>query len=157
MRPAPGEQGSSTAKIHSFILKDHIYVCVQHEKGLVLTCALKIPGEFLAVSCPLLPFKPWQCLTREILTSLFPFAGGFWHSTLIDRNLIDYFIPFLPLEYKHVKMCVRVEIESRGYTVDEDIVSRIADEMTYFPREERIYSDKGCKTVDAKLDYYYDF
>ncbi|XP_054140031.1 torsin-1A-like [Melozone crissalis] len=83
--------------------------------------------------------------------------SGFWHSTLIDRNLIDYFIPFLPLEYKHVKMCVRVEIESRGYAVDEDIVSRIAEEMTYFPREERIYSDKGCKTVDAKLDYYYDF
>nr|XP_021137107.1 torsin-1A isoform X1 [Columba livia] len=83
--------------------------------------------------------------------------SGFWHSTLIDRNLIDYFVPFLPLEYKHVKMCVRVEIESRGYVVDEDILTRIADEMTYFPREERIYSDKGCKTVDAKLDYYYDF
>uniref|UniRef100_G1N0N0 Torsin-1A n=1 Tax=Meleagris gallopavo TaxID=9103 RepID=G1N0N0_MELGA len=82
--------------------------------------------------------------------------SGFWHSTLIDRNLIDYFVPFLPLEYKHVKMCVRVEIESRGYAVDEDILSRVADEMTYFPREERIYSDKGCKTVDAKLDYYYD-
>lgn len=56
-----------------------------------------------------------------------------------------------------MKMCVRVEIESRGYVVDEDILTRIADEMTYFPREERIYSDKGCKTVDAKLDYYYDF
>lgn len=82
--------------------------------------------------------------------------SGFWHSTLIDRNLIDYFVPFLPLEYKHVKMCVRVEIESRGYAVDEDILTRVADEMTYFPREERIYSDKGCKTVDAKLDYYYD-
>lgn len=88
---------------------------------------------------------------------LFPFLGGFWHSTLIDKNLIDYFVPFLPLEYKHVKMCVRVEIQSRGYSVDEDILTRIADEMTYFPREERIYSDKGCKTVDAKLDYYYDF
>ncbi|XP_069729417.1 torsin-1A-like [Phaenicophaeus curvirostris] len=83
--------------------------------------------------------------------------SGFWHSTLIDKNLIDYFVPFLPLEYKHVKMCVRVEIESRGYDVDEDILTRVADEMTYFPREERIYSDKGCKTVDAKLDYYYDF
>ncbi|NWR79127.1 TOR1A protein, partial [Centropus unirufus] len=83
--------------------------------------------------------------------------SGFWHSTLIDKNLIDYFVPFLPLEYKHVKMCIRVEIQSRGYDVDEDILTRIADEMTYFPREERIYSDKGCKTVDAKLDYYYDF
>ncbi|KAL8174748.1 UNVERIFIED_CONTAM: Torsin-1A [Gekko kuhli] len=80
--------------------------------------------------------------------------SGFWHSSLIDRNLIDYFIPFLPLEYKHVKMCVRVELESRGYEVDEEIVTQVADEMTYFPKEERIYSDKGCKTVYTKLDFF---
>ncbi|KAJ7308493.1 hypothetical protein JRQ81_009052 [Phrynocephalus forsythii] len=82
--------------------------------------------------------------------------SGFWHSSLIDRNLIDYFVPFLPLEYRHVKMCVRVELESRGYVADEEIVTRVADEMTYFPKEERIYSDKGCKTVFTKLDFYYD-
>ncbi|XP_063000711.1 torsin-1A-like [Elgaria multicarinata webbii] len=82
--------------------------------------------------------------------------SGFWHSSLIDRNLVDYFIPFLPLEYKHVKMCIRVELESRGYMVDEEIVTRVADEMTYFPKEEKIYSDKGCKTVYTKLDFYYD-
>ncbi|KAH0615441.1 hypothetical protein JD844_004666 [Phrynosoma platyrhinos] len=82
--------------------------------------------------------------------------SGFWHSSLIDRNLIDYFVPFLPLEYKHVKMCIRVELESRSYVVDEEIVTRVADEMTYFPKEERIYSDKGCKTVYTKLDFYYD-
>ncbi|CAI9555797.1 unnamed protein product, partial [Staurois parvus] len=28
---------------------------------------------------------------------------GFWHSSLIDKNLIDFFVPFLPLEYRHVK------------------------------------------------------
>ncbi|XP_028570648.1 torsin-1A-like [Podarcis muralis] len=80
--------------------------------------------------------------------------SGFWHSSLIDKHLIDYFVPFLPLEYKHVKMCIRVELESRGYEVDEDIVTQVADEMTYFPKEERIYSDKGCKTVCTKLDFY---
>ncbi|OWK10427.1 TOR1A [Cervus elaphus hippelaphus] len=82
--------------------------------------------------------------------------SGFWHSSLIDRNLIDYFVPFLPLEYKHLKMCIRVEMQSRGYRVDEDIVSRVAEEMTFFPKEERVFSDKGCKTVFTKLDYYYD-
>ncbi|XP_029059166.1 torsin-1A [Monodon monoceros] len=82
--------------------------------------------------------------------------SGFWHSSLIDRNLIDYFVPFLPLEYKHLKMCIRVEMQSRGYKVDEDIVSRVAEEMTFFPKEERVFSDKGCKTVFTKLDYYYD-
>ncbi|XP_027623108.1 torsin-1A [Tupaia chinensis] len=82
--------------------------------------------------------------------------SGFWHSSLIDRNLIDYFVPFLPLEYKHVKMCIRVEMQARGYAIDEDIVSRVAEEMTFFPKEERVFSDKGCKTVFTKLDYYYD-
>ncbi|XP_033049589.1 torsin-1A isoform X2 [Trachypithecus francoisi] len=82
--------------------------------------------------------------------------SGFWHSSLIDRNLIDYFVPFLPLEYKHLKMCIRVEMQSRGYEANEDIVSRVAEEMTFFPKEERVFSDKGCKTVFTKLDYYYD-
>lgn len=87
---------------------------------------------------------------------LFLFPGGFWHSSLIDRNLIDYFVPFLPLEYKHLKMCIRNEMQSRGYEVDEDIVTKVAEEMTFFPKEERVFSDKGCKTVFTKLDYYYD-
>lgn len=84
------------------------------------------------------------------------YPGGLWHSSIIDRNLIDYFVPFLPLEQKHVKMCVRAEMTARGYAVDEKIVQAVADEMTYFPKEEKIYSDKGCKTVQAKLDIHED-
>ncbi|XP_025060773.1 torsin-1B, partial [Alligator sinensis] len=80
--------------------------------------------------------------------------SGLWHSSLIDKNLIDYFVPFLPLEYKHVKMCIRAEIQSRGNGIDEEVVKKVADEMTFFPKGEKIYSDKGCKTVQAKLDFY---
>nr|XP_060613612.1 torsin-1B [Anolis sagrei ordinatus] len=80
--------------------------------------------------------------------------SGLWHSSLIDRNLIDYYVPFLPLEYKHVKMCVRAEMASRGLRVDEEVVRNVADEMTFFPKDERIFSDKGCKTVQTKLDFY---
>lgn len=89
---------------------------------------------------------------------LFPSTppGGLWHSSLIDRNLIDYFVPFLPLEHKHVKMCIRAEMRARGYAVDEKVVQAVADEMTFFPKEQRIYSDKGCKTVQAKLDIHED-
>ncbi|OWK10557.1 hypothetical protein Celaphus_00005152 [Cervus elaphus hippelaphus] len=80
--------------------------------------------------------------------------SGLWHSGLIDRNLIDYFIPFLPLEYRHVKMCVRAEMKARGSAIDEDVVTRVAEEMTFFPKDEKIYSDKGCKTVQSRLDFY---
>uniref|UniRef100_V9KZY7 Torsin n=1 Tax=Callorhinchus milii TaxID=7868 RepID=V9KZY7_CALMI len=80
--------------------------------------------------------------------------SGFWHTSLIDKNLIDYFVPFLPLEYKHVKLCIREELISRGYPVDEDIINDIASEMTYFPENEKIFSDKGCKAVEAKINFY---
>ncbi|KAJ6652279.1 hypothetical protein lerEdw1_012765 [Lerista edwardsae] len=80
--------------------------------------------------------------------------SGLWHSSLIDRNLIDYFVPFLPLEYKHVKMCIRAEIKSRGNAVDESVVQKVAEEMTFFPKDVRIYSDKGCKTVQTKVDFF---
>jgi len=45
---------------------------------------------------------------------------------------------------------------ARGHEVDEKVVEAVADEMTYFPKEARIYSDKGCKTVQAKLDIHED-
>ncbi|MBZ3869670.1 Torsin-1A [Sciurus carolinensis] len=82
--------------------------------------------------------------------------SGFWYSSLIDQNLIDYFVPFLPLGYKHLKMCISVEMQTQGYEIDEDIISRVAEEMTFFPKEERVFSDKGCKTMFTKLDYYLD-
>ncbi|KAG2455868.1 torsin-1A-like isoform X1 [Polypterus senegalus] len=80
--------------------------------------------------------------------------SGFWHTSIIDKNLVDFFVPFLPLEYKHVQKCVREELKVRGKAVNEDTVSMVAKEMTYFPKQERVFSDKGCKIVEKKLDYY---
>ncbi|XP_048809403.1 torsin-1B-like isoform X2 [Lagopus muta] len=82
--------------------------------------------------------------------------SGLRHSSLMDRNLIDYFVPLLPLEHKHVKMCVQAEMIAHRHEVDEKVVQAVADEMTYFPKEARIYSNKGCKTVQAKLDIHED-
>ncbi|XP_059514271.1 torsin-1B-like isoform X1 [Myotis daubentonii] len=79
--------------------------------------------------------------------------SGLWRSGLIYKRLIDYFIPFLPLEYTHVKMCVRAEMKARGSAIDEDVVTRVAEEMTFYPKGEKIYSDRGCKTVQSRLDF----
>ncbi|KAM8934518.1 torsin-1A-like [Pelodytes ibericus] len=78
--------------------------------------------------------------------------SGFWHSSLIDKNLIDFFVPFLPLEFRHVKMCALAELQQRGLVADEAIAADVAHEMTYYPKDDRLFSDKGCKTVSAKLD-----
>ena len=34
----------------------------------------------------------------------FNIKGGFWHSPLIEKNLLDYFILFLPLERSQIKI-----------------------------------------------------
>ncbi|XP_043914790.1 torsin-1B-like [Protopterus annectens] len=80
--------------------------------------------------------------------------SGLWHASLIEKHLIDFFIPFLPLEYRHVEMCAREELMSQLGLVDEDIVKKITDEMTYYPKDKQLFSVKGCKTVASKLNSY---
>ncbi|XP_043913778.1 torsin-1A-like [Protopterus annectens] len=80
--------------------------------------------------------------------------SGFWHTSLIEKNLIDFFVPFLPMEYRHVQKCIQEEIKQRGLKVDLEVVEMVLDEFSFFPPNEAIYSQKGCKSVSAKLDYF---
>lgn len=77
-----------------------------------------------------------------------------WHTSLIDKNLVDFFVPFLPLEYQHVVQCAMSEMEAKGLKPDLDVASMVASEMVYFPKPEGLFSAKGCKTIQSKLDYY---
>ena len=78
--------------------------------------------------------------------------GGFWHSSLIEKNLIDYFIPFLPLERSHIKMCTKADLKQKGQPVAEFILNRIADELLYFPDDLKVFSKSGCKKISSKVD-----
>lgn len=53
------------------------------------------------------------------------FLGGFHHGDVITNNLIDHYVPFLPLEEKHVRRCIRQEFELR---------------KVFHPKEEHIQS-----------------
>ena len=79
--------------------------------------------------------------------------GGFWHSSLIEKNLIDYFIPFLPLERSHVKMCAEADLKKKGHPVTEQVLNSIADELLYYPEDLKVFSQSGCKKVSSKVDY----
>lgn len=41
-------------------------------------------------------------------------VGGLHQSSVIEKSLIDHYVPFLPLEREHVKACARVEAQRRG-------------------------------------------
>ncbi|XP_061912943.1 torsin family 1 isoform X1 [Entelurus aequoreus] len=80
--------------------------------------------------------------------------SGLWHTSLIDKNLVDFFVPFLPLEYDHVLECAMAAMKARGLQPDISVADKVAKDLVYFPKSERIFSVKGCKTIESKLDFY---
>uniref|UniRef100_A0A8C5R936 Torsin n=1 Tax=Leptobrachium leishanense TaxID=445787 RepID=A0A8C5R936_9ANUR len=91
----------------------------------------------------------------ELSVELFNKEGGFFHCNLISKNLIDLYVPFLPLEFTHVKRCVQAELDKRGVIGNnEDLATEVARELDYFPKEEKIFSVKGCKGLSTKVDIY---
>ncbi|KAF7217569.1 torsin family 1 [Nothobranchius furzeri] len=80
--------------------------------------------------------------------------SGFFRTNLIDKSLIDFFVPFLPLEYLHVVQCAMAEMKARRLEPDRDVADKVARDLVYFPKSERVFSVKGCKTIESKLDYY---
>lgn len=80
--------------------------------------------------------------------------GGLQRSDIIVKNLIDHYVPFLPLEKKHVKLCARdVLVDKYPHIhVTEECLNRIASELEYFPPASNLYSKTGCKRVQKKVD-----
>ncbi|KAF6721124.1 Torsin-1A [Oryzias melastigma] len=84
--------------------------------------------------------------------------SGFFHTSLIKNNLVDFFVPFLPLEYSHVVQCITAKMKTRANKrkglLDMDVIDQITTDVLDFPKTEQVFSSKGCKTIDSKLEYY---
>lgn len=76
---------------------------------------------------------------------------GLYHSDVIRRELIDIYIPFLPLEKQHVEECVRDFLRDGNFTVVEDLVTKIAGELDYFPPTDKLFSATGCKRIRERI------
>jgi len=80
--------------------------------------------------------------------------GGLHRSAVIDSSLIDVYVPFLPLERKHVRLCVENEARNRNITMKEEQVMAVVDSLSYWPEDTRLYSTTGCKRVANKMDLF---
>ncbi|XP_026209922.1 torsin-1A-like [Anabas testudineus] len=80
--------------------------------------------------------------------------SGFWHSRLIEKSMVDFFVPFLPLEYGHIIKCVMAEMKAKGLELNQDVAHSTANEFIYFPTFERVFSVKGCKSVENRMKFY---
>ncbi|XP_053662937.1 torsin-like protein [Anopheles marshallii] len=82
-------------------------------------------------------------------------VGGLYKSELIESHVIDHFVPFLPLELRHVENCIRVEYSK--YTnekMSDEMLSAIVKEAITFD-ETGLYSNNGCKRVSKKVEALY--
>ncbi|XP_062268922.1 torsin family 1 isoform X2 [Platichthys flesus] len=80
--------------------------------------------------------------------------SGFYRTSLIDKNLVDFFVPLLPLESQHIVLCTMAEMKSRGMKPNQSLAEKVANDLIYFPKTERVFAATGCKTIESKLDYY---
>jgi hypothetical protein len=78
--------------------------------------------------------------------------GGLKHSTIIDKSLIDVYVPFLPLESGHVKQCIQKELRLRGYIPDN--VDQVLKQLTFWPPDTKVFATAGCKRVAQKVDEF---
>ncbi|XP_049288747.1 torsin-like protein [Anopheles funestus] len=79
-------------------------------------------------------------------------VGGLYKSELIESHVVDHFVPFLPLELRHVEDCIRVEYSK--YTdekMSDEMLSAIVKEAITFD-ETGLYSNNGCKRVSKKVE-----
>jgi len=80
--------------------------------------------------------------------------GGLHRSAVIDSSLIDVYVPFLPLERQHVRMCVEQEARVRNITMQEEQIKVVVDSLSYWPQDTQLYSITGCKRVANKMDLF---
>lgn len=76
---------------------------------------------------------------------------GLYRSDLIQQELVDIYVPFLPLEKKHVQSCLRDYLKEGNYTIDEKVVELISEDLDYFPPDRPMFSTSGCKRIREKV------
>ncbi|XP_043914252.1 prosalusin [Protopterus annectens] len=78
--------------------------------------------------------------------------SGLWHSKVIEKNLFNFLVPFLPLRPHHVRECVKSELRLRGMPLVSRVVDSVVTNITFFLND--MFSSIGCKTVAAKLNIH---
>ncbi|CAK5082141.1 unnamed protein product [Meloidogyne enterolobii] len=76
-------------------------------------------------------------------------------SRIISKHLIDYFVPFLPLERRHIIMCFRDYLHSKNIVYTQEQLENLADQLSYFPKDTPIFSTSGCKQIERRADFMY--
>ncbi|XP_059906432.1 torsin-1A-like [Gadus macrocephalus] len=88
---------------------------------------------------------------EDVKTALSSFVFDFYG----ESNVVDFFIPFLPLERQHIVQCIMVEMVAMGLQPDHNKACEMADKIVnYIPDDERRISVSGCMMIARRLRYF---
>lgn len=77
--------------------------------------------------------------------------GGLRRSDTIESSVIDYYVPFLPLEEKQVKQCIKRTFLEKSVTPTDEMIKEAMSHVTFGPPPENLYSTAGCKRIEQKV------
>ncbi|CAF1004513.1 unnamed protein product, partial [Didymodactylos carnosus] len=69
---------------------------------------------------------------KALSNAAFNEEGGLWHASLIEKHLVTFFVPFLPLEREHIRMCIQRQL---------DIIIQQEKEVILSPVEKNVVID----------------
>lgn len=82
--------------------------------------------------------------------SIYNEKGGLKETDLIKSAVIDFYIPFLPLEEKHIVQCIKAEYQNYGHEfVTPEMVREILNYISF--HDVTKYANTGCKTIHPKV------
>ncbi|KAL0109459.1 hypothetical protein PUN28_014492 [Cardiocondyla obscurior] len=92
-----------------------------------------------------------QDFEKLIADGAFNEKGGFYHSDTIQTSVIDHYVPFLPLEERHVKKCLARAFTERGSVPNQEMIEEALSHLTFGPEPYNLYSMAGCKRIEQKV------
>ncbi|CEF69172.1 Torsin-like protein [Strongyloides ratti] len=81
--------------------------------------------------------------------------GGLEESDMIFRGIVDVFVPFLPLEKKHVEECIETIFTERDYKnveYNKEIKEYLLKHITFSPKNDPLFSINGCRLIEHKMN-----
>ncbi|VEN53084.1 unnamed protein product [Callosobruchus maculatus] len=89
---------------------------------------------------------------KLIEKGVFNEEGGFHHSDTIRSNLIDHYIPFLPMQREHVEGCIKDQFRSRNVEYPTDAhTQEVMEIIEWGPARSKLFSTTGCKRISSKV------
>lgn len=97
-------------------------------------------------------------IRKSEFDDIFEKSDSEWYESMKSKNMIDYFIPFLPLTETHVKQCIERDFIKKGRDPSEDLIMSVIEELSFVDMggKDGQVSLTGCKRVQDKVNLHID-